>query len=553
MATIDENQNFAGTEFFPFNDADPFAGISLQTFNSNGAVTSVSASRGYDTSLIDRFRQGVELRTPRHVYESVQGKIWAGNLNHFVLVRTIGQARSFTEFENTPVFDDTTRKFDPVLYIESQLYDVGYPYPIIFNDGPQQEEEASVEPLTIQFRKASTEGRHVARGIKASLEEGNNFDSEDLASSRVQQFIDFSPPNEPRFFLDEGQGYFGGVVKVNFLDQTFNPIALYPLTDLTWRDQTGNNPALQSAGVSSPVLTVGPFTNAYYHNTASLFTTANVLTSSGTPSNAILTRISTSMTMECYFKYDGETTPVQRVMFSQGGTGSNISSGLSGNNVLYSVLFSTTDNTITYFHQRNAGSAVSVAKSFAGVFRSGSWNHVAVTREVSANLATANVTIYLNGVNLGSSVVSPSTNGENTKFIIGNHSLSNSAPRWRGSLASVKIINRVLTLAEIQQEANRLLIPTYNDGAIVIDGFTPLIQREIIPYDETRDERIVNRIQTSDPEFISVLKALDFDLEGDIREDFDKKSATAGNDVYGPDAALAGTDSIAFVGRIRGT
>lgn len=302
MATIDENQNFAGTEFFPFNDSDPFAGIFLQTYNSNGAITSVSTSRGYDTSLIDRFRQGVEIRTSRHVYESVQGKIWAGNLNHFVLVRTIGQARSFTEFENTPIFDDNTRKFDPVLYIEAQLYDVQYPYPIIFNNGPQQEEEASIEPLTIQFRKANNEGRYPARSVKASLEDGNNFDSEELASSRVQQFIDFTPPNEARFFLDEGQQYIG--------------------TDVT--------------------------------------------------------------------------------------------------------------------------------------------------------------------------------------------------------------------------------------SSIIIEGFTPFIQREIIPYDETRDERIVNRIQTADPAFISVLKALNFDLDGDIREEFDKKSATAGNDVYGPDAALAGTDSIAFVGRIRG-
>lgn len=302
MATIDENQNFAGTEFFPFNDTDPFAGIILQTFNSSGAVTSVSSSRGYDTSEIDRFRQGVEIKTSRHVFESVQGKIWAGNLNHFVSVRTIGQARSFTEFENTPIFDDQTRKFDPVLYIEAQLFGVQYPFPIIFNNGPQQEEEASIEPLSIQYRKASNEGRYPAHSVKGSLEDGNNFDSENLASSRVQQFIDFTPPNEPRFFLDEGQQYIG----------------------------------------------------------------------------------------------------------------------------------------------------------------------------------------------------------------------------------------------------------THVTASIIIEGFTPLTQREIIPYDETRDERIVNRIQTSNAAFISVLKALYFDLDGDIREDFDKKSATAGNDVYGPDAALAGTDSIAFVGRTRG-
>jgi hypothetical protein len=326
MSTIDENQKFAGTEFTPFNETDGGIGIErIGTFVSTGTLPrgtgSVAAGnqhlyKGYDTSTIDGLRQGVSLRTQRHVYGSVQPKIWSGNLQHFILVRTLGQARSFTEFDNSPLFVDilptfdtgsigvgkTPAHFNPVQYLTDPLY----PFPIIFNNGPQQEEEAIIEPLTIAYRRASNEGNTLRRTVKGSLEDGNNFDSDKGATNRIEQFVSFTPPSEPRFFLDEGAVYFG--------------------------DNNGLNP----------------------------------------------------------------------------------------------------------------------------------------------------------------------------------------------------------------------------ERGIAIENFIPFIQREIVPYNETRNERIVERIRTNDPDFISVLKALKFDLDNDIREQFDKKSATAGSDVYGPDAGYIGTDSIAYVGRTRG-
>jgi hypothetical protein len=292
MAVLTENENIDTNVFTPFNDSNPFHG-----FVNPNPILSNSLSRGYDTREIDLYRQGIELRTSKHVYGSTQPKLWSGNLEHIIIIRTIGQARSFTEYENSPVFEEKPR-FNPVQYIE----DDNYPLPITFNEGPQQEEEAIIEPLPIPFRRADNQGKFPARGVKASLEDGNNFDNEDGSTTRVEQFYNFTQPEEPRFFLDEGQQYIGDSV----------------------------------------------------------------------------------------------------------------------------------------------------------------------------------------------------------------------------------------------------------EEAIVVEGYTPIIQRNIAPFDETKDESIVASIRTTDPDFISVLKKLNFDLDGDITEEFDKKSMTAGYDVYGTNGAKYGTDSIAYIGRILG-
>lgn len=288
-STINENEDFAGGQFFPFQDTDaPRVQKAVQNF--------VSATQGYDTTVFDVYRQGVSIRTSKHLYSTTQPKIWAGNLNHAVRIVTIGQARDFTEFENSPKFEELP-EFNPQWYIEDQTY----PFPIVFNNGPQQEEEAIIEPFSIPFRKADSFGNFVPRTPKANLEDGNNFENYDGGSTRVQQFIEYNQPRTPRFFLDEGVEYFG------------------------------------------------PVTNA-----------------------------------------------------------------------------------------------------------------------------------------------------------------------------------------------------------VMIEGYVAFIQRDADPFDDTRDERIVEQISTSDATFISRLKELDFDLSEDIRGTFDKKSATAGGDVYGPDSARYGTDSIAYRGLIRG-
>lgn len=290
VGTTTENDNLPIGEFTPYNDTDgPRVQEAVKTFEIG--------TQGYDTSQIDRFRQGVSMRTNEHVYETMQPKIWAGNLKHVTRVVTIGQARSFTEFFDTKLFEEKP-EFNPVWYIE----DPDYPFPIIFNDGPQEEEEAIIEPFTIPMRKKSIEGPFYPRTPKASLEDGNGFDDLRGGTNRVEQFIDYAQPLDPRFFLDEGQEYFGGV----------------------------------------------------------------------------------------------------------------------------------------------------------------------------------------------------------------------------------------------------------NNGSIIIEGFTPVIIRNLDPFNDTKDESIVDRLETNDADFISAVKALDVDLSEDIRETFTRKSATAGGDVYGPDNAIYGTDSIAFRGTTRG-
>jgi len=290
-STINENEDFAGGQFVPFQDTDA---PRVQKAIQNHANT----TQGYNTAIYDQYRQGVSIRTSRHLFSTTQPKLWAGNLKHAVRVETIGQARDFTEFEDDPKFEELP-KFSPVWYIQ----DENYPFPIVFNNGPQQEEEAIIEPFTIPFRKANPFGNFVPRTPKASLEDGNNFENYDGGTTRVEQFIEYNQPRTPRFFLDEGVEYFG------------------------------------------------------------------------------------------------------------------------------------------------------------------------------ENVATA----------------------------------------------------------------------------IVIDGYVAFIQRDADPFDDTKDEQIVEQINTTDATFISRLKELNFDLSEDIRGTFSKKSATAGGDVYGPDSARYGTDSVAYRGLIRGS
>lgn len=181
-------------EYSPFDDARTV--VYIPTDSDTG---------GIETSAIDPFRQGVEIKTNKQRFVGMQPKIWAGNLDHFVKVTTIGQARSYTEYENTKIFEDLS-KYNPVSYIELGS---NYPLPIIFNEGPQQEEEASIEPITIPYRKNGTEGPFFARRVAGSVEDGNNIDTVFKNTNKIAQFIDYDPPQDQRWFLDEGTNYWG--------------------------------------------------------------------------------------------------------------------------------------------------------------------------------------------------------------------------------------------------------------------------------------------------------------------------------------------------------
>jgi len=199
MPSYNEYQGLSGYEFNPFDDSG-------EDRLSQIVAVSAQSGSGYGTSQIDAYRQGVAITSAHQLYLGNQPKLWSGNLGHAVRLVTYGQARSWTEYENSKVFDDQVIPFDQDAYIADPDF---YPMPIYLNDGPQSEEEAIVEPLTIPFRKSPQEGSRPARSPKGSLEDGNGYDSPTGGVNRVMQFIDYSPPLTPRFFLDSGQEYVG--------------------------------------------------------------------------------------------------------------------------------------------------------------------------------------------------------------------------------------------------------------------------------------------------------------------------------------------------------
>lgn len=197
-----------GLEFFPFID---------DSLTGKPPVIIVTASVGMNTSsmntsAIDGLRQGVEIRTPKHWLTSNQPKIWSGNYKHFTRIMTYGQMRSWTEYQNNIGYYDNVIPFNPVLYIQSQNNGtITYPFPIYFNDGPQQGEEAAVEPLTYPFRleKSYIEGAYPVRRPKGNIEDGNPTPDIPQSNNRILQFIEYNPPLVSDPFLEAGEQYIG--------------------------------------------------------------------------------------------------------------------------------------------------------------------------------------------------------------------------------------------------------------------------------------------------------------------------------------------------------
>jgi hypothetical protein len=200
MSVFSDNEWEFATEFRPFNDA-------IDTVLVAKAVLKFNSTReGVNTRQTDAYRQGVEIRDYRELYGSTQPKLWSGNINHYTRTNPIGQARSWVELENSLIWEELP-EFNPVTYLQSGD---SYPAPIYFNDGPQSEEEAIIEPFTIPYRKDHS-GPYFPRQIHGNLEDGNNFETLDRRTNRIEQFIDYQDPSQVRFFLDEGQDNFGGI------------------------------------------------------------------------------------------------------------------------------------------------------------------------------------------------------------------------------------------------------------------------------------------------------------------------------------------------------
>ena len=193
-------------EFFPFNDIEPVKKpldvISIYTATGSGGMVTTGS---------DGLRQGVEIRTNKHLFKSNQPKLWAGNFEHATKVTTLGQFRSWTEYTNTTLFNDNVVEFSASYYIKNQET---YPYPIYFNNGPQQGEEAAIEPLTKPFRLDSSviEGAYPIHRPKGNIEDGNPDFNLPQGNSRIFQFMpyeEYIPAEEINPFLDLGERHIG--------------------------------------------------------------------------------------------------------------------------------------------------------------------------------------------------------------------------------------------------------------------------------------------------------------------------------------------------------
>jgi len=164
-----------------------------------------------DTSAFDTLRQGVEIRRVSELYNSTQPKLWGGSITasgtitHEQNFNTYGQAVSFTEFFADHKFEEKP-KFNPVAFVT--LGNI-HPLPIILNYGPQEQQEAIIEPLTFPQRLNNNEGFDVAHASKGELEDGNHLDGRNAGNSRVEQFIELAQPIQPRPWLDQGEEWIG--------------------------------------------------------------------------------------------------------------------------------------------------------------------------------------------------------------------------------------------------------------------------------------------------------------------------------------------------------
>lgn len=210
----------------PFDD-------SRQVFRK---VATTSNNPNINTSGSDPYRMGVELRDFKDIYNSSQPKLWGGSFNqtggitHEQEIVTYGQALSFTSFFGTSMWSEKP-KFNPVTYINQPT---DYPLPIIFNDGPQQEQEAIIEPFTTPQRFNTVESYDVAHKVRGNLEDGNALDGRGKGNSMVEQFTDYAQPISPRPWLEEGEERWGdqqtpAIVREGYLTKIQRKLA--PWTD----------------------------------------------------------------------------------------------------------------------------------------------------------------------------------------------------------------------------------------------------------------------------------------------------------------------------------
>ncbi|NIU01652.1 MAG: hypothetical protein GWN01_12280 [Nitrosopumilaceae archaeon] len=112
-----------------------------------------------------------------------------------------------------------------------------------------------------------------------------------------------------------------------------------------------------------------------------------------------------------------------------------------------------------------------------------------------------------------------------------------------------------MTAEQVYEEYRKAITEKYGVGYVRVEAFLYPDEGVIKPYTDLGNIEIVNQVSTTDNNLISALTnaSMSLNLNDDIRQSRTQKSATAGTDVYGPDSARTGTDSITFRGLVRGS
>jgi hypothetical protein len=216
-----------------FNTFKPFNDTGFHYGKTNRNLTTTD---GINTTAIDNYREGVNLRTTTELFRSNQPKIFFldgsqdldtapnGDLGHQDTFLTYGQALDFIQFTGEKAFVDsrlgveTRRKQGfPVmvdyLILNNLLVEgvIGSEmiYPIILNGGPQYSEEAVIEIFPIPNRLATIESaKEMSRGIFAEYMGGNMDDERRFGHSIIEQSL---PRNivveQNRFYLESDASY----------------------------------------------------------------------------------------------------------------------------------------------------------------------------------------------------------------------------------------------------------------------------------------------------------------------------------------------------------
>ena len=222
-------------------------------FVEAGTVRTVEqpVSGGQDTTAIDKFRQGVNVKTERHRSDGVLLRAsTTRNFNHQIEINLVGQDGIFSN-DMTPFSDG--EKYDPVQYINSRE-NAAADLPV--GDGPIGF-DGVIEPFTIRdiVDRNTVEAPFLSKTVRGELMDGN--EGVLRKSDRVLSFVPlvFAPVVVP--FVDSGE-IFGdepGAIRIpGFIDDRERTVNAYDDGDQSTlysgapgNDRLTNNDAINAA------------------------------------------------------------------------------------------------------------------------------------------------------------------------------------------------------------------------------------------------------------------------------------------------------------------